>query len=451
MESRHPKEVIQLPSDPETRIMVFMASQPSTNRTSLLDLLRSPHVATVFVILLAYLLAYIQYVIQANSPAGADYSITNLLLGTLLGVVYLYLLIQDDLIIESAPTAYTKEIHFIILTGIMIAIQFLMAGSNGIWLIAMPLIAMATVELHTGARWLVYLTTLIGLTVPFYLATRSATAVYSAALTFSPAIVFVAVFARLTERAELAQAEAEALTHQLEEANEQLSAYAVQAEELAATQERNRLAREIHDNLGHYLTVVNVQLKAALAVMDSDPAAARTTLTKARQQTEDGLTAIRQSVSALRESPLGDQTLSDAINELVEEAQSSGLFVSYRVEGSPRRLSPPQELTLFRTAQEAFTNVRRHSAASRVDIVLSYHDPSVVRLAIRDNGVGVDMAKHKVGFGLIGLRERVHQLDGLLSYSGQPGKGFSIEVTLPASSQELAVTPAGLPAETDND
>lgn len=408
-----------------------MSSQPAPRRSSPFSILGSPHVATVTVILLAYLLAYIEYVVEANSPGGADYPLSNLLLGTLLGVVYLFLLVQDGFLLDNVLPNYAKPVQFTILTALMVAIQFLMAGTNGIWLVSMPLVALATTELGAVARWLVYLAALISLAGPFYLVTGDPQAALAATLTFSPAIVFVAVFARLTERAEQAQAEAEALSHELEQANQQLSAYAVQAEELAATQERNRLAREIHDNLGHYLTVVNVQIKAALAVMDSDSAAARATLEKARQQTEDGLSAIRQSVSALRDSPLGSQTLSDAVAELVDDAQSAGLLVDYRVEGTPRRLSPTQELTLFRGTQEALTNVRRHAAASRVDILLDYSDPAAVHLSVIDNGVGVDMAQHKVGFGLLGLRERVHQLDGELSFGGQVGEGFAIVVTLP--------------------
>ncbi len=441
---------VQLPSDPETRIMVSMASQPATNRTSLFGILRSPHVATVTVILLAYLLAYVEYVVAANSPSGADYSLTNLLVATLLGVIYLILLVREEPYVEPIFGRYAKVVHFVMLIALMTAIQFLMAGSNGIWLIAMPLVAVATVELGTVARWFVYFAALFAMAGPFFLVTGSTTATLSAVLTFSPAIVFVAVFALLTERAENAQVEAEALTVQLEDANSQLSAYAVQAEEMATTQERNRLARDIHDNLGHYLTVVNVQIKAALAVMDSDPTAAKATLVKAQQQTQDGLAAVRQSVAALRESPLGHRTLADAVADLVEDAQSSGLFVAYTVHGAPRRLSPAQELTLFRAAQEALTNVRRHAAASRVDVMIDYDDPAAVRLSIVDNGVGVDMDEHKVGFGLIGLRERVHQLEGELSFGGQPGEGFAVAVTLPTAAAEAAASPVDPLAETED-
>ncbi len=430
--------------------MVFMASQSATNRTSPFGFLRSPHVATVTVILLAYLLAYIEYVMEANSPAGASYSLTNLMVATLLGIVYLFMLVQDHTFLETVFGRYAKGVYFIVLTGVAIAIQFLMASANGIWLVFMPLVALATTELGTIARWLVYFAALLGLAGPFYLVTGSSSVALSVVLTFSPAIVFVAVFALLTERSQNAQEEAEQLTLQLEDANKQLSAYAVQAEELATTQERNRLAREIHDNLGHYLTVVNVQIKAALAVMDTDPAAARETLAKAQQQTQDGLTAIRQSVAALRESPLGHRTLADAVADLVEDAQASGLFAAYTIHGTPRRLSPAQELTLFRAAQESLTNVRRHAAASRVDVVLDYDEPSAVRLSVVDNGIGVDMTKHNVGFGLIGLRERVNQLDGELSFGGQPGEGFAVAVTLPTVPAEAVVMPMEAAAETEH-
>src|SRR5690606_16330885 len=125
---------------------------------------------------------------------------------------------------------------------------------------------------------------------------------------------------------ELAQARAETLAAELAEANRKLGDFAVQAEELATIQERNRLAREIHDNLGHYLTVVNVQINAARAILDIDKARADTALDKAARLTQDGLAAVRQSVSSLRESPLGRHTLSEAVADLAAQTQAAGII-----------------------------------------------------------------------------------------------------------------------------
>ncbi len=267
--------------------------------------------------------------------------------------------------------------------------------------------------------------------LPLYLASGNWQVAIFAGLTFSPAIVFVVVFVSLTQKAELAQKEAETLAGQLADANGRLSTYAVQAEELATTQERNRLAREIHDNLGHYLTVANVQIKAAQAVMDKDPARAQVALDRAAQLTQDGLAAVRQSVAALRESPVGAIPLPEAVAALAAETQSAGIVVEVAIQGDPRPLDPRAELTLYRAAQEGLTNVRKHARASRVDLWLDYRDPAAVSLTLRDNGLGGNPAAEPAGFGLLGLNERARQLGGRLTIATAPGSGYALTLTLP--------------------
>ncbi len=148
--------------------------------------------------------------------------------------------------------------------------------------------------------------------------------------TFIPAVFFVVVFTHLRLNEKRAREEAERLTAELERANRQLAAYAMQVEEMATTQERNRLAREIHDNLGHYLTVVNVQIEAARAVLAANPARAQDALAKAQKLTREGLTAVRQSVSTWRESPLDNQSLADAILGLTAEIRQAGIVAEFR-------------------------------------------------------------------------------------------------------------------------
>ena len=205
----------------------------------------------------------------------------------------------------------------------------------------------------------------------------------------------------------------------------------MQVEELATTQERNRLAREIHDNLGHYLTVANVQIKAAQAVMDKDPTRAQVALDRAAQLTQDGLAAVRHSVAALRESPVGAVPLPEAVAALAAESQAAGIVVELAVEGRPRPLDARAELTLYRAAQEGLTNVRKHARASRVDLRLDYRDPAAVSLTIHDTGLGSDPAAESTGFGLLGLNERARQLGGRLTIDTAPGAGYELMLTLP--------------------
>jgi signal transduction histidine kinase len=257
-------------------------------------------------------------------------------------------------------------------------------------------------------------------------------------LTALTAILFVAAFADMRRKEQEARERAERLTAELEQANVQLAAYATQAEELAMTQERNRLAREIHDNLGHTLTIVNVQIEAARVVMRSDPDRALDALNKAQELAQKGLAGVRESVAALRESPVSNRTLGEAIASLVKESQSSGIVTEFEVTGEPLPLENKVALALYRAAQEGLTNMRRHARASRVDILLAFQ-PGQVRLQVRDNGVGA--AETNGGFGLLGIRERVQLLGGKLEIRTSVGEGFSLSATVPTSDAGAPASP----------
>ena len=397
------------------------------------------HIATITVIVLAYVVTLAAYLVDRNSPQGASFTTAEYALAAVLGVIYLVISVWGYSILEPLVGRYTKVVYFTGLTILFLSIEFLLDGSNGIWLISMPLVATAAVDLPPWPRRLIYLVALLGMSLPIYLSGGGWQTALFSGLTFSPAIVFVIVFVTLTQQAEIAQKQAEGLAAQLADANERLAAHAVQAEELATTQERNRLAREIHDNLGHYLTVVNVQIKAAQAVMGKEPARAQLALDRAGQLTQEGLAAVRRSVAALRESPLGNAPLPDAVAALAAETQATGIVVELDVAGSPRPLDPRAELTLYRAAQEGLTNVRKHARASRVDLQLDYSDPATVALVIRDNGLGSDEATATTGFGLLGLSERANLLGGHLALDTSPGKGYCLTLTLPTGDQGLGI------------
>jgi signal transduction histidine kinase len=247
-----------------------------------------------------------------------------------------------------------------------------------------------------------------------------------------PALVFVVIFGRVVARENEARAEVERLAAELNDANRKLREYAAQAEELATAKERNRLAREIHDTLGHYLTVINVQLEAAQAVMSTNPLKANDAVAKAQGLAREGLTEVRHSVAALRALPVEYRSLPEALAELAEECRAAGIVVNYTAQGKPRRLALPAEMALYRAAQEALTNVRKHARASRVDLTLDYAAAGKARLTVQDNGVGTDDPGDREGrFGLLGVRERAHLLGGEVQIVTTPGQGFRLEVEVP--------------------
>ena len=252
------------------------------------------------------------------------------------------------------------------------------------------------------------------------------------AVTFLPGIVFTVIFTRIAVRAEQARGEVERLAAEIGEANRKLRDYAAQVEELATTKERNRLAREIHDSLGHYLTAINIQLEAAGAVLEHDRPRARDALAKAQSLTKEGLGEVRRSVAALRAAPTDGRPLPEAVAALAEESRAAGVATDLAVLGVPRRLAPQAELTLYRAAQEGLTNLRKHAHASRADLTLDYRGDALVRLEVRDNGVGVAGADAaEGGFGLLGVRERVHLLGGTVRICTAVGQGFTLDVEVP--------------------
>jgi signal transduction histidine kinase len=229
---------------------------------------------------------------------------------------------------------------------------------------------------------------------------------------------------------EKSRRENERLANELTDANRKLREYSVQVEELATIQERNRLAREIHDSLGHYFTVINVQIEAARAIIQADPPRGMDALTKAQNLTREGLSEVRRSIAALRVSATENQSLTEAITRLVEDNRSAGIVTEFEVSGQPETLQPAIEQTLYRAAQEGLTNIRKHAFASRVDLYLAY-SPEQVKLKISDNGTGPAPKSDGKGFGLLGISERVNLLNGHLRTDSAAGQGFTLEVEIP--------------------
>jgi signal transduction histidine kinase len=255
----------------------------------------------------------------------------------------------------------------------------------------------------------------------------------TAFLEFFFAVLFTLVFTLLAVSSERARAEVQRLAGELGEANRKLREYAVQVEDLAATRERNRLAREIHDSLGHYLTVVNVQIEAGRALRQRDGVQAWEAVDKAQTLLQEGLREIRRSVAALRTSPLDNKPLAEALRQMVEESRAAGLAAEITVLGEARPLSPQAALTLYRAGQEGLTNVRKHARTCSARLVLDFQAAGRVRLKVSDSGAGAVPGAGAAGrFGLLGLRERAQLLGGEVRVQTAPGAGFTLEVEVPA-------------------
>lgn len=197
-----------------------------------------------------------------------------------------------------------------------------------------------------------------------------------------------------------------------------------QAREAGALDERQRLAREIHDTLAQGLAGIITQLQAEEQTGD------RQHLDTAARLARESLSEARRSVQALRPEPLEGTRLAEAVIALAEGwSRDSGVPAKVETTGEPRQVPAEVEVVLFRVAQEALANAAKHAQASRVGVTLSYLDDQVV-LDVRDDGTGL-VADRAGGFGLTAMRQRVHGVGGKLEIESEPGVGTAISASVP--------------------
>jgi signal transduction histidine kinase len=237
-------------------------------------------------------------------------------------------------------------------------------------------------------------------------------------------------------------------------ANTQLQAYSAQAEEMAAIRERNRIAREIHDTLGHSLTLLAVQLEtAAQFEVRSDPGL-HEELREAQRVARSCLADVRHSVAALRPDDAAVSSLQDGLRKLVAEfaVTCRDTAIELDLDEATQSLSPHLSMTLYRCAQEALTNIRKHAHASKVLVSLNISDEpdGQVELSVLDNGHGNDEGSDEraPGYGLLGMRERVALLGGTVMAGPGLAQGWRVEVLIPLMPRVEQREPARASAKT---
>ena len=203
--------------------------------------------------------------------------------------------------------------------------------------------------------------------------------------------------------------------------------------EQAVVAERLRIARDLHDSVAHHISLIGVQTAAARRAMATRPELAAQAMQEVEDMSREAVTELRGMLGSLRdvsEDESGSRTV-EALAALAEEASGNGLSVSYELVGDPRlaeAMSPMQASNLLRIAQEALTNVRRHSTATEARMVARLGDE--IELEITDNGHTVP---HITGSGLghVGIRERVAALGGTAEIGPRSTRGYRVRVTLP--------------------
>ncbi len=205
-------------------------------------------------------------------------------------------------------------------------------------------------------------------------------------------------------------------------------------EEMATLEERNRIARDIHDSLGHSLVALNIQMETALTLWQQDPDTAYTFLAEAKQLGSQALQAVRQSVSEIRSDPLQGQTLEQAIASLIHEFhRTTGLLPECRIDLF-QPLSNPLNTVVYRIVQEGLTNIYKYAEATVVKIHIQTTQSNLL-LVLEDNGKGFRVDESRIGYGLQGMQERTAALGGNLEIKSEPGAGCRITARFPRQAK----------------
>ena len=376
--------------------------------------------AFALVVLMSYFATF------SHTPQTSLFLITVLIC---LGVAYITLGVYGFSFVNQLGKLMPKIIYFclqLIIGGLIVYF------GKGAWFnafILLPLVAHTAMSLDQD--WLLVVNAGIFLTYVLSIMSYSNawTNVWSGLPTFFAGQIFILFFTEMAFTEQKARIKVEKLASELSEANQHLSEYALQVKDLATSQERNRLAREIHDGLGHSLTTINMQIKAALVVLQKNPDQAVHLLETAQQLSTEALQDVRNSVFSLREDTSGNLLLEERINRLIENSTSNERNISLEIKGNSRSLSPQVDVSLFRVVQEAINNANKHSKSTEVMVTLDFSDLDVVHLEIFDNGQGTDNVSG--GFGLIGMKERIRLIKGTIEVKTAKGQGFDILVSVP--------------------
>lgn len=200
-----------------------------------------------------------------------------------------------------------------------------------------------------------------------------------------------------------------------------------EVESMAVNVERSRIARDMHDTIGHSLTSLNIQLELTSKLLgEGDVKEAAGSLDIARQAAKSSLYEVRNTVRAMRSDDFNFKAAVDELTDRIKQQQQ----ISFDVVIDEENLSPPCRHNLLFILRESLTNVVKHSKASKVTIKLAA-DAGSARLSVLDDGEGFDLGQETIGCGIKGIKERAAQLGGTVGIESTPGRGTSLVVTLP--------------------
>lgn len=376
----------------------------------------------------AFLVVVVASYLTMFTTSFREFTLAGGLILTGLGFVYMVIGVEGFRRSERSLSA--SVLYFFVQIPLGGVIVYLGKGVGFNALLLLPLAGQAMMRLPQVQAYLACAGILFVYGMATSLSGGGLKAVFTDFLTFTAGLVFIMVFTQLVLSVEKSRKQGEILAQELAQANQQLRAYAVQVEELAITRERNRLAREIHDGLGHHLTTIHMQLQATRALIEipGTEQRARELLAKAQAQVREALADVRVAVSALRTNE-ETRSLEVLLRGLIEECSAGGVQISMEVAGTRIDIPAQVKLTFYRAAQECLNNVRKHARAQHVRLLLDFSKDHRVKLVVLDDGTGSSALQW--GYGLMGLTERAQLMGGELRIMTAPGEGFTVEMELP--------------------
>jgi signal transduction histidine kinase len=389
-----------------------------------------------YVILFAVLVLYI-----LGEPDTSDHP---RFYSTILSLAALLLLnIFVDVICCIFPTRQQGDLAFLIASALLaLVFSWTGVGFTGIYLVLM-ISAQASIILREFRSGLIFTSLLTAAyLLLMYMTGIGAEGMVSVALSLLTGLVFVIALSRMLVLYSEQTARLERVLEDLKAANVALIEARQKEQDLAVAEERVRMAREIHDGLGHHLTALSIQLQAASKLLESQPEKAAQAIAVSREEAQAALREVRQSVASLRQTPLNTQDITGEIARLVAGFErKGGLPASLEVRGEPVQVGPASAQTLYRVVQEGLTNVQKHaSGATHVLVDLCWEPgapgkPGEARLVIEDDGRPGSAGRGEAGFGLAGIYERVQLLNGRVASGPLEGGGFRIQVSIPTGSK----------------
>lgn len=379
-------------------------------------------------------------------------TLVNFIAFTVLQLIYcaiLWWFIKNDL---SENLRIITTVMLTLLTVITGLLSF--SGLQWDWLLYLVTVAVYFMALSLRkaiiSGVLLYLLLVVNLG---YLNNWNWTHIYYNLLSLFTTFIFVAVFSFMVRILDIQKEHAEGLLHQLEESNaeleeahRQLQNYANEVEELTIVRERTRMAREIHDTLGHYLSILTIQLETISKLQERDPARAAIEVAEARRVASQSMQEVSNAIAALRPTSIATLSLTQAISQLGSEFEQNATETQLTLDLDTQLppISPDLQVALYRAVQEALTNVRRHAHASKVLVRLRYEN-DLLELVVLDNGSGAatgELDNQHGGFGLIGLQERLELLGGQVTYGPAEPTGYrvTIKVCVPSIPAPIEIS-----------